>query len=352
MENNNPNLIRNFSDPVERLSKMFFVSDHGDIVGVDNSTEKALVGNASKIGETYTKGVEILTEAGFPLAVERLTAKLVPRFGKGRPKLRDQKIGGIPDLRKCLYVNKSKKGVYNLAEIWPKCGACHEPMRFIGQFDMLPWLLPIHAAFGEVKSPHGRRYVESQIGTGKLTDHSSIFSDRMLHVFACPEAGRHYCQPGFDSQIFVSDVYKSTYFGVEEPKLLEVDKEYTDSIPKLKRNRDGLKIPTRKIEGWEFRLELDDFRNEDWKDDKRLDGVINANPEVFCGIEDFSLFGAPRSQQEPRRYFGMNSYGGPKRMTPLLSFSDSVDDFTYQFYCDFDWSDGFEYYCKVDGSCT
>jgi hypothetical protein len=356
---NNPNIITEAHEPLDILSRVYHIRTYEpEIEGIDQRTEKMIVANAQHAYATYNRTCELLETLGHPQAIKHLAVKLVPRYGRGKIKLRDEKIGGVPDLRTYLYAKPTKTGLYNLERIWPRCGACHEPMKFVGQFNLLPWLLPIHATFGvlgDTSVNSTQEYaITSTFGHFRLMQHATIFADRMLHTFMCPVGGQHFDNPGFDSQTFVSNTYRKEPGHEDRRKLTpENEARYLKSLPKFRRSRYDFKLAPRKIVGWDFKLTLDEYTCGDWKADRALDEGLKAYPDV---VERFSsklsLLGQPRSQQTPRRFYSSNSYNGPQRLTPFLSFNDEVADFTYQIYNDFRYSDGFLYYGKIDGSCT
>jgi hypothetical protein len=84
--------------------------------------------------------------------------------------------------------------------------------------------------------------------------------------------------------------------------------------------------------------------------------------EKFESSKDFSLpgevcsmFGAPASQQEPRRPMNPHNFGYGMALSPFLNFTDREADMTYQFYADpvrMDYCCSYRPYGWVDASCT
>ena len=68
-----------------------------------------------------------------------------------------------------------------------------------------------------------------------------------------------------------------------------------------------------------------------------------------------SMFGAPASQQEPRRPFNPDNYGYGQALIPFLNFNDQQHDMTYQYYADpyrMHYCNGYKGYGWIDASCT
>lgn len=304
-----------------------------------------LYDNTKQIIETHDKAVKLLHEAGLKQYKKYMAWCLVPRFGKGRPKLTDQKVGGIPDLRRAIYTDRVK-GKFDLSRVWPVCGICHEKMKFIAQFDLRDWLLPLHVVTGkEYTTSWDTRYFRSAIGGDKLVEYTGQYRSMWWHIFTCPNASTHYCNPNCDAEVVFSDVP----FSVEDNGLDSTVKPYLDAVPHIKTRAHSVSVASRKIDGWDFRIQID-YDTED-----QLEELMESNKDVFCWYSDFRLFGQPCSQQMPYRYWCC--YGEqPQRMTPLICWQDARCDMTYQVYIDpFIAGSGEEkdgYFAKVDASCT
>jgi hypothetical protein len=369
----NPNLIVPDRDSAAVLADDFDFRLL-DLLGRSRGVEPVPVSNVRAARATVDRAIALLRDAGLEAAVPRLCAALVPRFDVGAGAeaeatlpLRDAKVDGIPDLRTCLYNEPDASGCYRTLRIWPRCGACHRRMLFLCQIDLLPWLLPVQFLAARVRRySYGQDYVLGPFGVNQLTKHLSILADKMLHVFLCPEASGHFDCPAPDVQVLISDQYASGLPG-DRANLLgsATIAPYLASVPMVRRNSDlSPTITPRRITGLDFRVEIDgeedfddlDAERPDGRDaSEHLDDLIAAHPDVFhpSHVRKFTVLGAPRSQQTPRRYFGtFGSGGAPARMTPLLSFDDERQDVTYQIYADFAGCDGHVAYGKVDASCT
>jgi hypothetical protein len=354
--NYNPNLISIAADPVARLARFFHIRDYSDeppIPGIDRGVELTVIANAKVAYAIWQRGRDILHNEGLWID-SPIVFTLVPRFGEGVPGLRDQKVGGVPDLRTYLYTERGDDGRFNLGRVWPRCGVCGALMAAVGQFDLLPWLLPIHCLTGVEINRYSRAYLLSPVGSGRLCEHAAIFEDYLLHVFACPISSQQFDHPGNDATVLVSDSYRRRDDVSRRSIDPATEADYLASLPDLTPSNDAFVIAPRKIIGWDFRLTFDWDENHDYELIKRDREIVDARPDVFVGSHvDFSLFGTARSQQTPRRYWSVFGYdGAPRRMTPFVAFDDENADMTYQVYVDFARCDGYEIHGKVDASCT
>lgn len=71
-------------------------------------------------------------------------------------------------------------------------------------------------------------------------------------------------------------------------------------------------------------------------------------------LPDCQIYGAPWSQQTPKRYVSPEGYFW-RGCAPMFAFYDDGDDMTHQFYADsivMDSINHTRYYCKLDSSCT
>jgi hypothetical protein len=252
-------------------------------------------------------------------------------------------LGGIPDLSRCLgFEDGDIKQSYE--KLWPRCGCCHNYMTFIGTFDLYPWLLPLHALTGSFAT--GIRKDEydlfSSIGNVRMTQHSCLFGKINYHIFMCmSDTSEHISYPGYDAEILISKIYQDQSKNIP----LEVDSSFVPS---------GAAIYDEEKTFMDYDLRVD--FSFDWWDDPNKDSyekIVQENPEIFDNrIYDYTFFGLAQSQQEPKHYRTTNRYCPQPDMTPLFNFDDGDRDFTYQIYGDMQQSEGFEIFCKIDGSCT
>jgi hypothetical protein len=363
MTNNNPNIITEVHKPHPRLDKIFHIpAKTNEFTRQYEPFNEMFVANAQTAYDKYQKAVELLNDNHGADLIPRLCMALVPIFSTDedaeKPKLSDQKLGGVPDLREWLYV---KKDYTKLKRVWPRCGACHERMRFVGQFDLFPWLIPLFGVFG--KTPNGDRMTSPFGGWGtqppRVTEHHSIFKGVLLQTFMCPFAGEHFDNPNYDSQVFVTSQHSDRILELRENEnpptedaktAAEVADElaYLAARPRLK-TKNSFTQYTKKIVGWDFRLEIDASM---WNHEKCTLKTENY-PEIFVQRGSV-LFGEPYSQQTPKRPFSQfGYYPEGQRMTPFFNFNDDDADFSYQIYVDFGAGGfGYQYYGKTDGSCT
>lgn len=330
--------------------------DLSHLFHLDRMDEQPRCGNAIRVPATYREAVRVLTDGGCADRVSRLTWFLKPVFGKGVPRLSDQKMGGTPDFRRWLYVERDRAGRFNTGEIWPRCGCCHQNMRFVGQFDLLPWLLPVHAATGKHQPAYPNQKmteytVYSAVGNFRMVEHAPIYRRAWWHFFACPDTAGHFDNPNYESTVLISHEYRDLTWDQEAPVAEDTTEAWRSSIPKVKRNSATMSIKPRKILGWDFRLALEeDLGDPSYEGDDRVADLMKSRPDLFGDSWGLKLFGPAVSQQFPRRYWALSG-SEPRRMTPVLSFDDDSHDMTYQFYAD-TRGDGFELHAKVDASCT
>lgn len=298
-----------------------------------------------------------------------LAYKLLPQMKKLRrddPAL--QKFGGVPDLRWNLPFDKGNNYLDQVASIWPRCGVCHRPMRFICQLS--PGLIAqlLNAITCEPLSSTASKYMVSGLGSA---EHISVQgSPNWWHVFMCSKTHEHHDHPGYDSSI-LSDSRDGAWEHIAErdkEKKLAATIEFMTSIGELPTTDEGdsfdddfdeigPQIPLKEITGFTLGFELDPPARLEMDLSSAVEAVVSGNPELFGGKSDYVLFGRPVSQQrDVMRPFSQRGawLSAPVAMSPLLNFLDSETDRTYQIYADFASSPTRlgQILCKVDASNT
>lgn len=311
---------------------------------------------------TYKAGVAVLEQLGHKTAIPYLTFGLVPEFGEGPGEFEGSRLGGLPDLQRTLYHEVA------IEKQWPRCGECHSPMSFIGQFDLAPWALPLHEAFHWTSHDKYESKSFSKIsafGHDYMMQHANLFSAVMYHLFVCPMAGYHDRHPSSDAFAFVTHKYHPQHKDRESRDVHVMTQEinalaqsradlrliHTDDVDT---KQEGFVIKPRAITGYKLRLQLDEYSG-DWQRRRELEAALEADhSNLFKWYpSEFQLFGMPRSQQEQRRYispFVREEKVVP--LTPFISFNDEEADVTYQIYLDMRLSTGYTVYGKVDASST
>ncbi len=320
--------------------------------------------------DKYERVVELLKQAGLEKYTKLLTYVLAPVFCEETCGVHDSKVGGTPGIihhfTTPISIAKHHKQEVNLTNMiermWPRCGCCHEPMVFVGQFDLHPWAAPIHCATEfQLICGDGRPWPVSGIGNERMAQYGSIFANKMLHVFMCRTASYHFDNPNGDCFALITSKYKNE----DRTKDLPNDTEFHEALVaagydkhtfgSLTEDEPGVsdEILHKKITGHELFFEFDCGRASVKKRDE-LDELAEEHPELFLTYDrcEYKLFGEARSQQEAKRPFSSNSYAGPRVLTPTLYFSDDNADMSYQLYFDLIGSDGYKAYGKTDASCT
>lgn len=348
----NPCVVRG----VERLSKTRMKGyvkpyDEGTLVW-DRKYEEVVL--------AYETACDELRSGGLDYAVPFLAYKLVPVLKPGFPVLGEQGVGGLPDTRRlCSY------GIEKAVKRWPRCGCCHAPMAYVGRFNPVDWLVPLHVAFSTLNKSYGRTDEYGYYsGVGNVCAVQYLRPPgRPYQVYSCLEAGLHSDNPGFDCFV---ERFDGSFEGDEEVAIVAqrsaelvalVVKEYRPDGPLVfaagGRGDSGLMdLKPKVVLDWQLRFTLDLEGGVDFERLFKAHDFIDARPGLFSRCDDYALYGEPRSQQTPARYRTTNGYVNSGRMTPFLGCSDAERDFTYQFYVDFRSSEGFVAFGKVDGSCT
>ncbi len=372
------------------------------------SNKEAFQDRVERIRTSYTRACQLLmananVAAAFPVGVP-LAYALYPKL-EPMPEddLGAEKIGGLPDIRQFYWANnirqpgqetnmenppfESRLGA--LAKHWPVCGACRKPMTFICQIDLTDWALAIHAlTSGRTFDEGSPEYWRS--GLGLTRNLGGSVHRGWWYIFACRDASSHFDNPNCDAHVWIEKRYvplkidipglqwtDSEERGVDPEtarKLVEAFYQSTstqvlsvDGKPVIESTAGhdlasetaesyGFTFTPKKIVGFDIGWEFDSGVDVDWELSEEIRKIIDKNQDVFgCG-SGFSLFGAPASQQEERRYWTLRGQGSstqPCRMAPLLKFHDRDHDMTYQIYVDAlgDFH-GYNLYGKVDASCT
>lgn len=187
----------------------------------------------------------------------------------------------------------------------------------------------------------------SAIGNKRMVEHNTIFASRLWAFFVCPRASEHWDDPNYDSHAFIGSRYKKDSGGekISDELWLEVLKEI--EIPSL----ECAPQAGRKIERFDVRFGVDYTKFLPYEVRDRIEKLEEAHPDLFASYEDYTMFGEPRSQQEPKRPWGSRAKK-PRRLTPTINYNDAEADMTYQLYFDLAYSDGYCAYGKCDASCT
>lgn len=323
----------------------------------------------------YNKAVELLRAIpgskklfapGVPLA-----PALFPKFeAMEADDIGVEKFGGLPNLY-YQWLYKPERRNANLEGMWPRCGNCHTYMSFLGQIDFGDWWETIH----RLTCDGDRNFSYSSVGLGEdhMRDISMYERDRTTWAFwVCANACEHYYNSQFDAHVWTDHepIYSDemlTLIKERKPdpevraKKLAAAHEvagnfYTDH------NIKHVITDKKKVIGFEMRFDLD-FGIEPWntvsyKLEDLIEKVQEKNPDIFAYSHgrQFKIFGAPESQQEQARYFGVGyRQVHPYRLSPILCWDDEERDMTHQMYADvhhFDGEGRRDMFGKMDSSCT
>lgn len=323
------------------------------------------------------KGTKSIFKDGVPLAY-----KLIPVIQPmEKDEYHSQKIGGLPDLsygfqwrmrhyklaepmlQELAYLNSKiirngtkkqnsekvkllakideiKNGMDNdkvIHSIWPRCGVCHEHMTFIGQFSFSKWRDAIHL----LTCHSDDKWNTSGIAHKSKYNHDGAYGEEWWLAFACMEFCDH-SNPNCNAYI-IKD--RRSNFKLDDFDLQ--DKPFDEDLcKKASSSIKAKQYPLGKITGYQLKFDVDTPEYND-----KLDNMVHDHPELF-NVGDYSIFGAPSSQQEPARYYGTVGYKEPYRLAPILSWSDPEEDVTHQLYGDLMYCDNFKIYGKMESSCT
>ncbi len=297
-------------------------------------------------------------KGGLPLCY-----KLLPQLQPlEQDELKTAKFGGVPDLSKLLFLpflqyDGAPSVAELVAKVWPRCGACHKPMGFIGQFDLGLSATLLHYLVCDRLSDH--RIVNRWSGMGTVEILSNRISGHWWYVFVCPNASDHRDNPNYNAQVIVGESHAPAAQEDQQLLVANATREYMASIqPDISQ---GPKVKLMKVTGFKLGFELDPQMSLGCDLEVAIEEAMSANPDIFGGDSAYAVFGRPASQQRPERFYTLRGgpFGEPLRMSPLLHFTSSDSDVTYQLYGDM-WSiDGSRVddmvdrlYCKVDASCT
>jgi hypothetical protein len=352
--------------------------------------------NVATIRASYARATELLigdpvVKEAFPNGLPLVYA-LYPQL---KPMRRDitgaEKFGGYPDIQRLgwmWYAAHPDHGCTltgarlqrarwkSLVAHWPRCGCCHQPMAFLGQLDLTDWVNAIHALTRWKRGAHERDCRISGIGPERNCGTGA--HRKWWYLFMCRDI--HYDNPNSDVHVWLNNyaVPEPRVFPglddeearkkakeiceerdeppVDRPEIADLVRRYCRAVQKKtlsaggKRHavdvlrhrpltRAGGLITPQRVVGYHFRWELDYIGTSETYDlDDAVEEIVDANPDVFGGRGDgIKLFGAPRSQQDERRYWtghGDILSGGPTRMAPLLTFDSLSEDVTVQIYAD------------------
>jgi hypothetical protein len=364
----NPNILREMD---QRST-----SNYADRIAYDRFTSKESIKFAEEFETGYLEAIAKIAEIdtkGETIKKYKI-APLAPKLNLfGDDELLDvldaSKMGGIPDLRRQLqsgishdayvvetYKRAPRTPAQILQNLWPK-DANGEYMMFVGQTIIPPHISVPWDYFVREKAD---QYADRAVFEEYI--HRNSFSQPMRSIcfFVSPYA------PFDDPRLDCAKIHEQWYPDLEdeEDKLMS-ESEYlvilAEAIPEYAQTHfnDSTSrwshtcFPVNKME---VGFDLDIISNYDWPgapDLKVHDDLVDGWLE-YCGGSPYpmaTLFGAPESQQTPKRFCDPCSYQRPMTMRPWLNWSDRNEDFTWQLYYG---RQGMSLtgWGKVDGSCT
>jgi hypothetical protein len=280
------------------------------------------------------------------------------------------KFGGVPDLRRKLefmighekylsnqYNKPLKSNVQVLKDIWPK-DANGELMMFVAQLILPPEIImPWDYFMGQLASDYNDVYcpLSGFERTGWLSPWT-----RGYYIFRSSMA------PFFDPRLdcaMITECWFADEPDISKPPVM-TEEEYlalvAEAIPQAcathhdsnVRWSDNCQTVTDIHIGFDFDIpspyEWAGVPKISWE----ITDALREATDV-CGYDNpVRMFGAPKSQQTPKRFMNTNAYMRPRAMAPWLCFGDSEHDYNWQInFCNFNRMESHTW-GKIDGSCT
>lgn len=229
---------------------------------------------------------------------------------------------------------------------WPRCPFTAQPMRYIGSVNVgyHTWAFN---ALTEERLEYGHKL-------------SPFVSDSLMSgPFECVYNFWIANDLNFERPLFptcaVSMTRLSKYF--DEEKVFDhapfekLFNEYQErALTGAKSTGLDISIPEGDINKVNFYVDIDQF---DTDKEHIYTWDLEKKHKILKANGTFQMFGAARSQQEPKRPLAQNQYLLPHANMPVLSFNDAEADMTYQLYSrPFQQFITADTYGFVDSSCT
>jgi len=233
---------------------------------------------------------------------------------------------------------------------WPKVPNSDKFMSYLGSINLGVW--PMLFRLMTRKKYEKESYSSFWDFTGLGRDDSFLSfrddTDFWMHLFVGEQNDFETTVP--DCHVRITQQFKST---IDDKKDYEIHPDWISAIKEfqeLRTVKTSIKAPKKY-----FGSITPEFKFDGLKVPKQYEYKDAPKNSVFGYSKgDCQVYGAPWSQQIPKRYVSPESYFW-RGCAPMFAFYDDDSDTTHQFYADSLVMDSIyhtRYYCKLDSSCT